>query len=289
MTRRSTPRPTYATPTLVRAADAPRHRWGDEVAGYVDDEVLLSTDKLHGLVFTLPPGGRFGHSPENRTIFAADEVYYLLEGTFLLANPATGEIQRANVGDAAFFRRDTWHHGMNHGLGSVRVLEFFAPPPAMGTSSAYAALQPYLADPRYVDDALLGRWPDPGDEAFTPATIRIVRPNDHRLRVEGGMLVGLVASTEELTVAVAELLPGRSGPLRGHAGDACLYVTDGVVNVHVPEAEGPDWFEVGTGDAFVVPAGFEYQPVNQRECLARFVLGAAPTYRAVAEASEWHR
>ena len=34
------------------------------------------------------------------------------------------------AGDAVFFRRDTWHHAMSFGADQLRVLEFFAPPPA---------------------------------------------------------------------------------------------------------------------------------------------------------------
>jgi len=55
MTRRATPRPTYSRPTVVRPEEAVHHLWGDEGSGFVGDEVLLSSDLLHALVFTLPP------------------------------------------------------------------------------------------------------------------------------------------------------------------------------------------------------------------------------------------
>ena len=74
MARRATPRPVFDQPHVITESNVVRHLWGDAESGYVGDEVLLSTQQLHALIFTLPPGGRFGHSADNRTVFAADEV-----------------------------------------------------------------------------------------------------------------------------------------------------------------------------------------------------------------------
>ena len=98
----------------------------------------------------VPPLGGF------RTIFAADELLHVLEGVLVIADPETGEVQRAAAGQSVFFRRDTWHHAFALGPEPLRVLELFAPPPAAGASSAYARAQPYLATSRYADDELLG-------------------------------------------------------------------------------------------------------------------------------------
>ena len=108
------------------------------------------------LVFGLPPGGGFRHSEDFRTIFAADELLHVLQGVLVIADPETGEVQRAGAGESVFFRRDTWHHAFALGAEPLRVLELFAPPPAAGASSAYARAQPYLEESRYADDALLG-------------------------------------------------------------------------------------------------------------------------------------
>ena len=105
------------------------------------------------------PGGAFRHSEDYRTIFAADEVLYVLSGVMVLCNPATGEVQRVGPGEAAFFRRDTWHHAFNYSTEPLRVLEMFAPPPAQGTSSAYARAQPNLTQTRYGQEQWMGRWP----------------------------------------------------------------------------------------------------------------------------------
>src|SRR5918994_1893621 len=131
---RPSPRPTYDAPTAIRFADVRRHVWGDEESGLVDDWIYTSTDRIHALVFGLPPGGAFRHSDAHRTIFAADELLYVLQGTFAAANPETGEVYRVEPGESLFFRRDTWHHGFSYGDEELRVLELFAPPPSTGSS-----------------------------------------------------------------------------------------------------------------------------------------------------------
>ncbi len=77
----------------------------------------------------------------------------------MIADPETGEVQRAEAGESVFFRRDTWHHAFALGPEPLRVLELFAPPPAAGASSTYAREQPYLETSRYADDARSGAWP----------------------------------------------------------------------------------------------------------------------------------
>ena len=139
---RPSPRPSFEAPTAIRQADAVRHTWGDEDAGFVEDWIYVSSQLLHAIVFELPPGGAFRHSDSFRTVFAADELLHVLEGTLVLANPETGDVVRAEPGESVFFRRDTWHHGFSYGDDALRVLEFFAPPPATGTSGAYAQTRP---------------------------------------------------------------------------------------------------------------------------------------------------
>ena len=128
--RRPTPRPVFDRPTLIPATDRTRHIWGNSASGFVIDRVYVSSQMLHVLEFSMPPGGRFGHSRDNPTIFAADELLYVLDGVLMLSDPATDETQRAATGEAVFFRRDTWHHGRAAGDQGVRVLEFFSPTPA---------------------------------------------------------------------------------------------------------------------------------------------------------------
>src|SRR5262245_58498920 len=153
-----TPTP-YTEPTHIPYAAVSRMVWGDRESGEVADWTYVSSDKVHQLVFGLPPGGSFRHSERFPTLFGADILYYVLNGTLVLSNPETGEAHVVRPGEAVFFRRDTWHHGHNFGTGPLRVLEYFAPPPAAGTAGAYARARPYLTSIRTVQDEWLGRWP----------------------------------------------------------------------------------------------------------------------------------
>jgi hypothetical protein len=278
MARRPTPRPEFDSPALLRPDTVVRHLWGDDESGRVGDEVLLSSQRLHALIFTLAPGGRFGHSPDNRTVFAADETYLVLEGTIAVVNPEVGEIVRAEVGDIVFLRRDTWHHGINWGTGPVRVLEFFSPPPATGASSAYAQTRPYLDRPMHSEDGVIGRWPMARAEVESRATLTHIRPADLRWRAEGDLQVGVACSTEHLTVTVADLLPGQSSDERTHDGDALVHVLAGELHAHTPGGDWPTWWRVTAGDSLVLPEGCAYRLVNQGGLVARAVIGSAPGY-----------
>jgi quercetin dioxygenase-like cupin family protein len=280
MARRATPRPVFDQPHVITDSNVVRHLWGDAESGYVGDEVLLSTLQLHALIFTLPPGGRFGHSADNRTVFAADEVYVVLEGTIAVIDPAIGQVVKATAGDGVFFRRDTWHHGVNWGTTPVRVLEFFSPPPATGASSAYSKTVPYLEDPVHASDALLGHWPMERATFEDKDTLHVVRESDLRWRSEVGLQVGLLCSTEHLTVAEITVLPGDSSAVRRHDGDALLHVTEGEIHVHTPESETATWWRAREGESVVLPQGFDYRIVNQSGQPARLISGSAPGYLA---------
>ena len=283
MSYRPSPRPNFDRATAIRYSDVTRHLWGDAGSGLVDDWIYVSSNQIHQLVFGLPPGGAFRHSPEYRTVFGADEVLYVLEGTFACANPETGEVQVAEAGEAVFFRKDTWHHGFNRSQEHLRVLEFYAPPPAKGTSGAYARTKPYLDRCRYSRDELLGRLPAPEGHEPPVATMRVLRDSDLVWRLEGeeqGAMVGLYAATDQLTVGKVNLLPGQFGALEKHAGDEGLYVLAGVLNVLVPEAEGQKWFELHPKDGFFVPEGVAHQYRNMSAEPVEFLFGIAPRYLA---------
>jgi quercetin dioxygenase-like cupin family protein len=283
MSYQPSPRPTFDRPTPIPYASVTRHLWGDAEAGEVADWIYVSSDKIHQLVFGLPAGGVFRHSDAYRTIFAADLLYYVLAGTMVINNPETGEVHRLEAGEAAFFRRDTWHHVWSYGTDSLRVLEFFAPPPSQGTSGAYARTQPLLQDVRYTQDDLLGRWPAAREEAQRQRTIVPIRDSDLLWRMEGSQretLVGILVSTEHLTVGTVELLPGQQSDVLVHGGDKSLYVLDGTVNVRLPEQPAPSWFELAPGDGFYVPVGTPHQLYNITARPARLIFGVAPTYLA---------
>jgi quercetin dioxygenase-like cupin family protein len=269
------PRPTFDSPALIVKADATRHIWGDPEAGEVADWIYVSSELVHALVFGLGPGGEFRHSPDHRTVFRADELLYVLEGVMAIANPATGEVQRVEAGESVFFGRDTWHHAFAHGPGPLRVLELFAPPPASGSSGAYARQQPYLEDCRYADDVVLGRLPAKGDAA---GTLRRLDRRDAVWRRDLGALVGLLVSTKELTVGVVEVDPGQLATTHAHGGDEVLYVTHGRMTVRAWDGPEVSVFELGPDDACYLPRGCRHEYRNYGGQTAHAVFGVAPKY-----------
>ncbi len=261
-------------PTVIRAADVVRHTWGDEEAGHVEDWIYVSSQLIHVIVFGLPPGGAFRHSDSFRTVFAADELLHVLQGTLVLANPETGEIVRAEPGESVFFRRDTWHHGFSYGEDDLRVLELFAPPPATGTSGAYAQTRPYLAESTYADDRVLGRLVGPPE----PGSFRVLRPADATWRLDRGVLVGLLVSTEHLTVGTLTVPAGQSSVEECHDGEELLYVTGGALRVAAAGVEAT----LARGDAFFLPAGTPHRYAAEGGAIAEAIFGVAPTYAAAA-------
>lgn len=279
------PRALYDEPTAIRYETVTRHLWGDAEAGQVADWIYVSNAKIHQIIFGLPVGAAFRHSDSYRTIFAADVTYFVLEGVLVLANPQTGEVQRAKAGETIFFRRDTWHHGFNNGSEPLRVLEFFAPPPLQGTSGAYARTKENLTEFTYRQDQLLGHWNPLAPRASeTPPTLRLLRADDVLWRMEGKtnpVLVGILASTEHLTVGQMQLLQGQKSEAEIHGGDEGLYVLEGTLNIHLPEHTGSKWFELRPGDGFYIPEGVPHEYHNIAGQPTRLIFGVAPTYLAL--------
>ncbi|WP_112976621.1 cupin domain-containing protein [Ensifer adhaerens] len=188
-------------------------------------------------------------------IFGAYEVLYVLSGTLGLANPETGEFCIAKEGEALFFRKETWHHGFNLGNEQVRVLEFFAPPPAKGTSGPYARTKPYIEieQSRYGQSRSIGRWPMDADAQRKARTIHSMRDADLLLSLDRqtqGAYTGLYCATDQLTVGKTTLLSGKRTGMERHKGDECLYLVSGILNIHVPDAESQVWFELNPRDGF---------------------------------------
>ncbi len=269
----------------IRFDDVALKLWGDDTAGFANDWIYVSNAKIQQLVFSIPPGARFGHSPDYRTNLGADEIFYVLHGVLAIANPETGEVHRVGPGEAVWFGPDTWHHGLSYSTETLVVLEYFAPPPSTGSSQTYANTKPYLAEPRYTQDALLGNWPKAIPDAASGWTQHVVRASDVVWRLEGEqhpVLVGIDLSTERLTTARIELLPGQRTDTRIHPGDAVGYVVDGRLNICFPDHSGDSrakrWFQADEKDGFYVPADTEYQLFNMTDQPVQLFLGVAPTY-----------
>jgi len=272
------------TPGAVPASSAVLKLWGDEEAGLVSDRIYVSNEKIQLMVFSMPPGARFGHSEAARTALAADELYYVLNGALVLANPETGEVHRVERGDAISFGRDTWHHGFSHGTEALEVLEFFAPPPATGSSQPYARTRPYLSGSTYVQDEWLERWTDAADEARAKHTQRPVR--DVLWRLEGTddpVLIGIYLSTPELTAGSLDLLPGQRSEALVRGGDEAGYVVSGQMSLFLPDGPDPEgpgnaWHQMEPGDAWYVPQGVPHRYFNMTDEPVRAVFGVAPRY-----------
>ena len=262
------PRPTFDGPAAIPYASVTRHIWGDPEAGEVADWIYASTERVHALVFGLAPGAWFRHSPEFRTVFGADELLYVLRGTMVLANPETGEVLRVPRGGTAFFRADTWHHVHAHGNEELRVLELYAPPPATGSSGAYARTKPYLepADWRYGDDSLLGHLP--GGE---PARRTLYEPPLVWRRSLGSARRPLLQHrASDRGSARAE--PRRDLGRHAHGGDEVVYALEGVLHVRAFGENGNSVFELNPDDAAFIPKGVAHEYRS---------YGSAPGARAV--------
>jgi len=199
----------------------------------------------------------------------------------VLCNPETGEAHRVLAGEAAFFRRDTWHHAFSYGVEPLRVLELFAPPPAQGTSSAYARTKPNLTVNRYTQDQWLGRWPMDCEEARRSFTMQVLRESDMLWRMEGSerqTLVGILASTEHLTVGTIRLLPGQLTEVQRHGGDESLYLLEGTLHIWLPEHQGQRLFELKPGDGFYIPQDVPHQYRNVSGRPVHLLFGVAPVY-----------
>lgn len=283
--RIASPRPTYDGPSPVPFSQAARHLWGDQDAGEVADWVYVSNERIHHLMFGLAPGRSFRHSDANRTIFAADEVLYILSGTMVVANPEVGEVHRIERGQAIFFRRDTWHHAFAFGPDPLRVVEFFSPPPASGASSTYARTQDLLGESRYRDDRFLGTWPISRERRDAARTIVPARGDDdllwELLGPDGGAVAGLYCTTEHLSAGRIHVRPGGRTGTRSHGGDLVLHVLDGPLNVLLPDGDGPDgqrWFELAAGDGFFVPGACRYELHNITASEVCTLFAVAPDY-----------
>lgn len=280
MPRRPTPRPVFTEPTHLPADAGVHHTWGDTDAGHVHDEVLLSSLDLHALIFTIPAGGGWRHSPENPVVFAADEVYHVLSGRLLLIDPEHGEVADVPAGASVAFGRDTWHHGRAWGAEPLRVLELMAPTPAAGASTAYALGRPYLPldAARTADDARLGTLGLGRPAGGAGRAFRVLGDADRVCRLEGDLLVGILLSTPRLTAAIAELPAGGLSDLRRYGGDLLLHALAGAATVEVPDGPGAGTWVLAPGDSFVLPRGHAMRLRGTGPADARLLLGVAPAY-----------
>ena len=274
--RRPTPRPTYTNPQVIRRDEMAHHVWGDVESGYVSDRVISSTDQLHVLEFELPPGSEFRHSSNNQTIFAADVLYYCLQGEFVLANPQTGEVALIPTGTGRLFRRGTWHHGFNPGQTTVRVLEYFSPPPARGTASDFAKSQAPLQSsvyeqsaggnfPMLFDSSQKSFWKVSDEDALV--SFRDTKPSH---------LIRTLVDTEFLTVKKGTVYSGHVEEFKAVENESVIFALAGELWVDIwNESDGSRVTAVlKPGEAMYLPVGCSQRMLVRDHNSAQYLIGS---------------
>jgi len=268
----------FNSPTLIPFAQAPRFLWGDAEAGFVSDWIYGSSPAIHMMTFELNIGGRFGNSPDFKTYYNCAETYHCLKGEFTFHCPETGEVHVLRRGDTLYFPPDTWHWGYNFGQETCHVLECLTPRTEEAVE-AYAKQQPWLKEIRYALPAAIGNFVPGGERKGERA--RLVRASDYLFEIVGEkhpIRIGLVCSTEMLTVGIVDLFPGQESEPISHPSDKVLYCLEGRANVYVPDAR-PNWWELNPGDGGFIPAKCRHAFFNSSDGMAKLLFGVAPRYR----------
>ena len=213
--RTGSPRPTFDRPAAIPAAEAIRFLWGDEVSGEVSDWIYASTDRIHMLVFALPPGGHCLHSDAHRTVFGADVTYFVLAGS------SSWRIRREAKSEWSRPERRSCSVAIP-GITSSRTAS---------TSSVCSSFLRRLRRPvrrestprpvRCRADSPFGRRTAGALAAEEQEPTLHPTGADTLWRRDGDALVGIVVSTENLTVGTLSLLPGQRSEIRKHGGDEC--------------------------------------------------------------------
>ena len=103
------------------------------------------------------------------------------------------------------------------------------------------------------------------------------------LHIEGEeqqVLVGILVSTEHLTVGRIDLLPARRSSTHEHQGDESIYVLAGSLHIYLPDHSGQRWFQLKPGDGFYLPEGTPHQYHNITDKPAEMVFAVSPNYKS---------
>ena len=271
---------------MVRRGDARRFLWGDEESGQVADLIYGRGERLSAVIFLLGPGHRFGASNDWKPLYDQHRFYYVVQGTFAVHDPETGEVAVAHAGEAVTWRGARYHFGYNIGDDDVVVLDWFAPPeraPDVPETALMGAKRP-LESVRGGRYELLGAWPDR-------------RPDEHRKTLaEGGMttvgradalhfvhgvqrplLVSILSSSADLTAGTFTLRGSTKSESESHPGDEVVFCLEGQLHVHLPADGG--WFDLDPLDCAFLPGGtaHEYWSYGAERTVAAFCV--APGYR----------
>jgi len=230
MTYKPSPKPDFSKSTIIKYAKIKIHLWGDEESGFVKDWIYVSNKSLHQIIFGLSARTNFKHSNEFRTIFGADELLYVLNGTMVIGNPQTGEMHRVEKGEFIYFSKDTWHHAFNYSNEDLQVLEFFSPPPLTGTSGAYAKQKPLLRNFRYGQNYTL----DPLKLSNKKKSFKKINKNEINWSLIGEnqeQLMGTIVNTKNLKVHILKVLGGQSTPKINFVNHSVFFILENKLKV----------------------------------------------------------
>ena len=269
--RKPTPRPEFKEPTHIKRENMVLHTWGDSTSGFVTDRVISSTKQLHVLEFELGPSSGFRHSSINQTIFAADILYFVLEGDLILANPKTGEVELVSEGSGLLFHRETWNHGFSMGRKTTRVLEYFSPPPAMGAASEFSKRQPPLLENKYNYGNTVNNWPESQPDSKSKASFFEISDRTSILSfrdLDPTHLISTLVATEFLHVIKGIIELGHVEDFALVERESVVYVLEGILIIEsVDDKNGQISKSVlSKGDAFFLSKGSkEKMSVKQSE------------------------
>lgn len=271
--------------TVVRREDAIRFLWGDEESGQVSDLIYGRGEHVSGVIFTLGPGHWFGASKDWKPFYEQHRFYYVVQGTFAIHDPETGDVALATTGEAISWRGARYHFGYNVGNDEVVVLDWFAPPergldvPEYAVSGAKRELGKIL-EGRY---DLLGAWPNRRPEelarALTDGGLTTLRPADAlhvMLGTKRPRLVSILASSTDLTAGTFVLRENEKSEPEQHPGDEVIFTLSGRLHIHL--CETGEWLEMNPLDCVFLPGGttHEYWSYGAETSSAAFCV--APSY-----------
>jgi len=275
MTYKPSPKPDFSKSTIIKYAKIKIHLWGDEESGFVKDWIYVSNKSLHQIIFGLSARTNFKHSNEFRTIFGADELLYVLNGTMVIGNPQTGEMHRVEKGEFIYFSKDTWHHAFNYSNEDLQVLEFFSPPPLTGTSGAYAKQKPLLRNFRYGQNYTL----DPLKLSNKKKSFKKINKNEINWSLIGEnqeQLMGTIVNTKNLKVHILKVLGGQSTPKINFVNHSVFFILENKLKVTLSNKKSK--LAVNYKDSVYLKSGDCVQFYNQSRKEASIIVCEGISY-----------
>jgi mannose-6-phosphate isomerase-like protein (cupin superfamily) len=96
--------------------------------------------------------------------------------------------------------------------------------------------------------------------------------------MSGDALIGLLSSTEHLTVANLSLSPGGVSSPQQRGGDEVVFGLSGVMHVRAWYHDRTHVFELRSDEACFLPKGTVFEYRNYSGSTSTAVLGVAPNY-----------